>query len=135
MDYITALERLATAIGPAATARRLHITPRTLRRWRAGHTRPHAHIARLIELEARDAFRDLPPPWNNWRIAPDGKLYEWDGEARGVTPADVRTIFHLHTHIRTLENELRTARALIDELQNQPAPGTHAPLKIRLNGA
>lgn len=116
----THLNRLVAALGYAATARRLCVHEKTVKRWHTKQTKPYAFIGRLIELDARDAFGDLPPPWQRWRIAPDGLLYEWDGDARGYTPADLRGLWHLRAHAAHMEREIMRLKSRIEELQNQP---------------
>jgi hypothetical protein len=57
-----------------------HVTPRTVRNWQAGKTRPPGAVLRLLRMMARF---ELPAPFTGWHVH-SGKL--WTPEGHAIEP-------------------------------------------------
>lgn len=116
------LQNLVKTIGCHAAAARLGVSPRTVRRYLAGESRPRADLAALLRVEARLALGWLDAlggGWPGWRLAADGRLYAPDLRD-GFAPGDLYALHPLRQQVRGLAADLAACRALCATLQDQP---------------
>lgn len=66
----------------AQAGKLFQVTPRTVRNWCAGRTRPPGAVIRLLRMMARF---ELPAPFDGWCLH-SGKL--WTPEGHGIEPRD-----------------------------------------------
>ncbi len=132
-----ALEALINQHGMNGAADRLRVSRRTVYRWRNGITRPTAHVARLIELEALVSASFnlglINSHWDEWTLHHDGKLY-FNHWRDGFTPGDIRAAFYQRQAYQQLKAENARLQQLVLDLQEQPAPGTPIPIIKNVHG-
>jgi len=103
------------------------VTLATYRRWESGQSPAPILAARLFRLMGGH-LGDLHPAWDGWWLRSDGRLYDPALHHRHHhTPDGLRAQWWRLERLRTLEMELREARAeLADMKKAQPSPAAPA---------
>jgi len=91
-DTAQRVRALEDAVGRRETARRLEVSDRTLRRWRAGGQPSRAHAAKLAEetLREREVRRQAVSPRRETRLRNRGAYVRMSGKVGGGSPGAKR---------------------------------------------